>query len=164
MRKLFFIAAILLTGQSIPAQASTCLPATFDEAFEEANIIFSGTADKVSYLDKPDNYADNALCGSKIVTFKISKVWKGDLQEKIDVFAADGCLMLGSYFEEGEDYLVYAYPKNSERPWKGRDRGHDYETGACIRTGPLQDAQAQEDIKLLELKQNNAPSNAPKPQ
>src|SRR5687768_11962661 len=104
------LAAIFLIGLNAPAYASQCTPATFDEAYSEAEIIFSGTASKVNYLEKLDANPNMAACGSKIVTFKILKIWKGGPQKNKEVFSADGCFLLGSYFEEGKDYLVYAYP------------------------------------------------------
>jgi hypothetical protein len=132
---------------------------------KEAEIIFSGTASKVNYLEKLDANTNMAPCGGKIATFKISKVWKGGSQKNLDVFSDDGCLSLGSYFEEGKDYLVYAYPKSSERMWGGRDRNYEYNTDACVRTAPSDDAETQKDIKLLESKQKiNSDSNSSKNQ
>ncbi len=164
MRKLFIIVVILLISLSVSAQASKCIPATLNEAYKEAEIIFSGTASKVHYLEKHDITPNMALCGSKIATFKISKVWKGGTKKNLDVFSGDGCLSLGSIFEEGKDYLVYAYPKSSERMRKGKNRNYEHETGACMRTAPLDSTEAQKDIKQLELKQKmSLDSNSPKP-
>ncbi|WP_345421947.1 hypothetical protein [Halioxenophilus aromaticivorans] len=47
-------------------------------------------------------------CGSKVATFKIEELIKGNEENIITVFAGDGCYCVDPYLESGQRYIVFA--------------------------------------------------------
>lgn len=100
-----------------PALAMQCMPRPLEENFKAADIIFVGKVEQRQAVEssEPDGICwkqseKQPLCGSKVATFAISKLWKGTLPDthSVKVFSNDGCYCLGSYFETGKEYLVFA--------------------------------------------------------
>jgi hypothetical protein len=114
----------------------TCIPEYVDitahNKFKFAHVVFIGKVIemKKSARDKDGDYTE-------IVTFRVSKAWKRDLEPAVVITnRIDGCL---NGFEEKEDWLVYAY----------KDRDGALGTYCCCsRTKPL--SKAGEDLKEFE--------------
>ena len=69
--------------------------------FQRSSAIFIG---KVLKIDRYDNLKD--------IEFKVSRVYKGDIAETVTVSSESVCFdeaVCGIDFQEGEEYLVYAY-------------------------------------------------------
>jgi len=59
-------------------------------------------------------------------TFQVTRYWKGAPSEEVVVFTGpDDC---AAYFEQGQEYLVFAYVPKGER---------ELSTSNCMRTGPV---------------------------
>ena len=95
--------------------AMTCSPIPFDEAIQQADVIFQGTVIARESLSNSSNglcwqrsegyYSD---CGPKIATFDVHKIWKGDVDSSVKVFSEDACYCLGNYFEMDSELIVFA--------------------------------------------------------
>ncbi len=95
--------------------AMTCSPIPFDEAIQQADVIFKGTVIDREPLSNRSNglcweqsegyYSD---CGSKIATFDVHQLWKGDVDSSVKVFSEDACYCLGNYFKMGSELIVFA--------------------------------------------------------
>lgn len=87
----------------------TCDTPSLNKRIESADYIFSGKV--VSRKKDTSNsiYAtDHILCGAKTAEIEVFQTWKGILENKVKVFSWDACNSLGTYFAEGEQYLIYA--------------------------------------------------------
>ena len=157
MRVKYILPALaLLAMPALTVHASSCAPASLEQAFEDAALIFSGEVTAIDYhtprkpvFEENDRYNK---CGSKTVTFKVKANWKGAAENAYEIFAADGCMYLGGYFDKGESYLVYAYDSASSMKWKGRNKDVKYDTSVCGRTKSLGNSGALEELIFLETK------------
>ena len=99
----------------LSAAVSSCGPLPLPEAVSRAAIILHGRVERVVYLG-PDGAAetpprqDGRLCGPKLVTFTVTRLLKGVAADSVTAFAEDGCLYLGGYFREGEEYVAFTFP------------------------------------------------------
>ncbi|WP_206669835.1 hypothetical protein [Paenibacillus luteus] len=104
------------------------------DELERKTAIFSGTVLKVT-LPGPKN-----LMSSDDLTkirFQVATVWKGELEQKTDVYTAMSSVSCGyENFHEGKSYIVSAYEQDGK-----------LETGICELTKPL--SMAQEELKVL---------------
>jgi hypothetical protein len=100
-----------------PALAMQCMPRPLEENVKAADIVFLGKVtarEPVEYKDEDSICWQRSekmpLCGGKIAAFTVSKWWKGAPpdQTSIRVFSNDACYCLGSVFETGKEYLVFA--------------------------------------------------------
>jgi hypothetical protein len=100
MKKILLLAVTcsVFLASSTKVQACDCAPPEAEVLFEEAGLIFSGTVIRVDPLADPSRPAIN--------TFEVSKVWKGDADETVQVYSVvDDCD--STSFELGKEYLVY---------------------------------------------------------
>ena len=77
------------------------------EAIKASHLAFRGTVTNVDYLDTDTPQSEPRI----IVTFSVSRVWKGPARREIvlhTVYNKFTCQ--GYYFKKGEEYLVFAYP------------------------------------------------------
>ena len=115
---------------STEVTSSTCAPTPLATAFEGADYVFEGAVTARSRIESSTDELctmRGELCGSKVAEFSVSQVWKGSLDTATTVYSQDACLCLGSYFEEGDRYIVFAM----------KSRGQDYaleESQACGAT------------------------------
>ncbi len=125
------------------------------EAFDRADIVFSGVALESSFFYRPsaDVYqllSEGAYNSEIVYELKVNSVWKGEPHEH--VYIVNTVHPCPSGFELGREYLVYAHV-----------RADHLETYGCGRTRPL--ATAQED--LAEFGEGQSPtakgSRAPRP-
>src|SRR5262249_46516885 len=54
------------------------------------------------------------------ITFRVKKVYKGDLGETVELYTGMGGGDCGARFETGLDYLVYAYNRSPGKLWASR--------------------------------------------
>jgi hypothetical protein len=113
------------------------------KAFEQAFVVFSGTAVKEIESEReirvvwPDGRVDvsqEPVFGGRFV---VDKRWKGDVPNEVKVVSSPGW-MCAQPFRRGSRYLVYAY----------RGPSNELETDACARTKLYE--HAAEDIEALE--------------
>ena len=107
------------------ARACDCPELTFEESFENANVVFKGTVAEV---------ATNWVSGGLKITFSVEKSWKRSVENytTINTPVSNNC---GYPFVQGETYIVWVNKKFS------------LQTTACERTQPWVDA--GEDIEKL---------------
>lgn len=115
---LFLILALTVFGGH-HATASTCTPLEFDEAVKKADIIFLGKVIERTSLEERGPYGekyspDEPECGSKIASFDVYKVWKGDLEKLTTVYSKGACFNVGSYFKLNHLYFVFANKSNKK--------------------------------------------------
>ena len=161
MKTLFvcIVLCILLSGQAF---ACSCFEPTISDAFKWADVVFSGEATKVQYVDD----VGVGMFGERriIVTFQVSTFWKGDVGETITLHTVYNRISCGGYFfKQGEKFIVYAKKERAEE-WLGDGdfrpvlQGVGYpkpyfdilDTGLCTRTHRLADADVTGDLKELE--------------
>jgi hypothetical protein len=92
----------------------------FNRARKKATVIFVGRAVAVY-----NGITHGEFRGWR-VKLKVDRYWKGQVTQEIVLFTGpDDC---ASYFQVGDDYLVFAYvPSNTD---------HLY-TDVCMQTGPI---------------------------
>ncbi len=100
-------------------------------ALSDSEAVFSGEVVAVE-----QGTATASGPGNDTVTLRASEVWKGPEQEALEVRTPSQGMACGYRFEEGREYLVYAYTGK---------RG--LETNICTETKPL--AKAGADLALL---------------
>lgn len=109
------------------ALACSCIPpGTPQEHLDRAAAVFQGMAKNVSQ-DADYNY---------LVTFDVAKSWKGVSTPEVKISTARDSAACGYNFEEGKEYVVYAYDNEGELA-----------TGLCERTALASDA--SEDFAAL---------------
>lgn len=123
MKKILVIAASLLGILPVSlAIACSCLPRTPQQTFESSQAVFAG---QVVQVNQPGNREEVR------VSFKVSRVWKGNLTPQLQVGTSSSSASCGYNFQKGEEYLVYASSEESK-----------LKTGLCSGTKPLSTAQA----------------------
>lgn len=132
-------------GNTEQVYACSCAqPGSPSEELEKFSAVFAGTVVSIRHSYDPDGRSvtrdDRSTIG-----FEVSAVWKGTVYEDMPITTPPTGGSCGFTFEEGEEYIVYAY----DSPYV--DGG--YTTGICSRTALLE--QAQEDIDALG--EGNAP-------
>jgi len=82
-------------------------------AFKEADVVFRGVVENLRYLDDPEKTKTEPRI---IVTFKVSKVWKGAVDKTLVIQTTHNKTTCNGYvFKYGEEYLVYSrYNRRSE--------------------------------------------------
>jgi hypothetical protein len=99
-------------------------------ALSDSEAVFSGEA-----VDFEKGSSISAPWPTETVSFRVSEVWKGPERVTLEVSTATQGMTCGYAFEEGREYLVYAYGKQ------------DLEVDLCSRTKPLSEAGA--DLAVL---------------
>src|ERR687893_1665026 len=103
------------------ASACTCalLPGSQQEraerALNDSTAVFSGEVVEVE-KPPPPTTMKMARQSEATVTLRVSEVWKGPEQGTLEVRTHSQGSACGYHFEEGKEYLVYAYGK--EAPFK----------------------------------------------
>ena len=137
-RPLAALASLILTVIGVvfllpPQCASACTcampPGSQEERAERAlaksSAVFSGEVVAVE-----QGTATASGPGNDTVTLRASEVWKGPEQKALKVRTPSQGMACGNHFEEGREYLVYAYGKR------------DLATDICTETKPLSRAGA----------------------
>ena len=119
------IIAITIFGFLYPC---SCLePPPPEEAYEEADIVFSGEVTNI-VVDESGYYYE--------VTFLTNDIWKGELQDEVIILTETTSDACGYEFQIHSEYLVYAYNYVS-----------GIYTNICTRTNLLE--YASEDLEYL---------------
>lgn len=137
MKKILSASALLVLLVSLAVhvpRASACsciMPEPPLAAKDNSAAVFSG---RVTGIKPPVNMT-SSLDESRI-TFDVLMSWKGIDRNPVQIFSSTSSASCGYEFEEGKEYLVYAYDN------EGR-----LSTGLCTRTALLADA--AEDLAAL---------------
>ena len=110
------VSALVLLFDAGPASACTCEYGGPEEAIESADAIFSG---RVMFVAS-DVEIDSVYQKQNLVGFWVSEVWKGHVPGFAYVMTNNSGAGCGSTFEEGREYLVYAW-----------ESSFGYSTGLC---------------------------------
>jgi hypothetical protein len=116
------------------AYACSCMGVSIQRYISGSDAVFSG---KVLEIDGPPSVPHVPSAGSETVTFRVSESWKGPGGEgTLDVKTPASGVSCGYHFEEGQEYLVYAYGK-----------GEPLKTSVCSGTKHL--SKADKDLAVL---------------
>lgn len=125
----------------VPAQACSCAPPELPlQALDKVQAVFAGLVTDI------DIFYDTMRVS---VTFDVFEFWKGPQEKTIVVSTALQSATCGFSFNEGEEYLVYAY-----------DRDGEFSTNLCTRTTLL----SYVDEDLEELGPGQIPDGGQSPQ
>ena len=127
------------------ARACSCMKLTPSEGFTSSFAVFTG---EVIDIDKNQT----TRFGGLEVTLRVKKVWKGELDEEVEVHTAGSTAACGYPFAEGTTYLVYAV----------RDEADPMRVSLCSRTAPVDDAKEDLDFLGKPSKRFDGPSSARK--
>lgn len=145
MKKIIMLLAIvfIFVISSFSAFACSCImPGTVAEEVERADAVFLGTVDAVGAnaygkyvynlaIEYVYNPAIEYVYEPVIVTFAVQEYWKGVFSEPLVIQTGQGDGDCGYPFEEGKEYLVYAYA----------DENDDLHANICSRTALVSDAE-----------------------
>lgn len=128
------ILAVSMAGHIPMAKACSCIPPEPPlEAMAKSDAVFAGQVTDI----KPPKNMTSTLDENKI-TFSASRSWKGVDSNPVYIYSSGSSASCGYEFEEGQEYLVYAYDN------EGR-----LGTWLCTRTALLADA--SDDIVALGM-------------
>lgn len=140
--KIFLVALVALTANSLAASACSCAPPPAPKiALQQAGAVFSGTVTSV----KREALTLHAQ-------FEVAQKWKGVEGKTVTVVTSESSASCGVNFESGKKYLVYAL-KNADDA-----AGAPLRTNLCTRTTSWENAAA--DIAELGVP-DEAPQSAP---
>jgi hypothetical protein len=135
-----FIMLLLIISMAVidtdSTSACSCVyPGPPDEELAQAAAVFAG---KVVGISKPIGFGSISSADPIKVTFRVYEVWKGSVSLTTTITTSRSSASCGYPFENGEEYIVYAYGSEG-----------DLSVSLCSRTRPLDDA--AEDLEVLEL-------------
>ena len=97
---------------SSTALACSCAPRPTDAALKYSHAVFSGKVIKIEYLDDSKQRNPEPRF---IVTFKVSRAWKGVNSQEFVLHTIDNSWTCrGYYFRQDKEYLVFAYQNGAE--------------------------------------------------
>jgi len=106
------LAASLVPLAAEPASACTCAPASPEEHADYARVVFTG---RVRTIEREEF--------EHTVRFRVTKVYKGEVDRRVTVVTASDSAACGCSFREGSKYTVF-----------GRRRSEPYSTNLCSGT------------------------------
>ena len=126
------LGVVWLLGHPGQVHACSCaMPGTPSEEIDKFDAVFAGRVVSIEHSFDPSKtpvHGDHTTIG-----FNVSAVWKGAVSRDMDVTTPPTGGACGFVFEEGEEYIVYAYDSTYA------DEG--YSVNICSRTALLADAQ-----------------------
>ena len=130
------LSVVWLLGYPGQVHACSCVvPGSPSEEIDKFDAVFAGRV--VSFQHSFDPQGSSFSHGDQTtIGFQVSAVWKGTVTEDMHVTTPPTGGSCGFAFEEGEEYIVYAYD--------GANADEGYSVNICSRTALL--AQAQEDL------------------
>ncbi len=146
MKKIVLIAASILVLTSNAASACICFPTTPKKSFRNSRAVFAGKVIDIMAQSDRNRETSDSLARFK-VTFEVSKVWKGQVEQQQVVLSSESSPGCGYSFVKGEEYLVYA---------SGEELA--IQTEWCNATKPLANAEA--DLAVLEQETRVTPENS----
>jgi hypothetical protein len=112
-------------------------PFDFDE-YRNYPVIFQGSVTKVEIEKVPSSSCEGCYTERDLVSFKIDKVWKGEVSNEYRIRTEHASTACGYRFSSGAQYLVYLRGPKTE--------GY-YEIDSCSRTKRVSDA--NEELRQL---------------
>ena len=95
--------------------ACSCVALPQAQSFSAAYAVFDGVVTDIHYFESEERRGSFSRV---LVTFAVSRSWKGPVDKKIQVHAWERALMCDSYlFEVGHRYMVYAIQQDKEGGW-----------------------------------------------
>lgn len=162
--RLAFIAAAALgvmvsalVQLSDPGGAGACscgAPGTPQEELAAFEAVFAGRVRSIEHTFDLDAQSVSPWDHTR-VGFTVNTVWKGDVTRSIEVATPPTGGSCGYPFEEGKEFIVYAYGSAAEG---------GFTASLCSRTAPL--GEAQEDLQALgrgEAPRGEASGATPRP-
>ncbi len=148
MRLTLVFLALLISNSSI-AQGCNKSKLSPPEAFKEADIVFRGNIENLQYLDNPERTKTEPRI---IVTFSVSKVWKGTADEVLTIHTTYNKSTCNGYaFKAGKEYLVYSRYNRRKNNFLAKLFSPDNpKLGVKVYAGTKLITDANEDIKYLE--------------
>ncbi len=133
----FMLGVLWLLGSTEQAYACKCaVPGSPSEELEKFDAVFAGKVLSVQHSFDPgaSSYSPD---DHTTVGFTINAVWKGTVDQNIDLTTPPTSGSCGFAFVEGEEYIVYAYESAEAKANLG--------VSICSRTALLGEAQADMD-------------------
>ncbi|MGB5372929.1 MAG: hypothetical protein WBN15_04030 [Polyangiales bacterium] len=127
---LVFFIGLASFAQTSEARACSCMKVTPSEGLSASYAVFTGEVTEIE-----PNTATRF--GGIEITLRVTRVWKGDIGEQVEVRTAGNSAACGYSFVKGETYLVYV----------DRDEAEPMRVSLCSRTSLV--ASAQEDLDFL---------------
>ena len=123
---------LVVSSATLAVSACSCGPEQEVElALEQAHNVFTGRVTELKLIPKLSEDPTASFAVEDLeVTFAVSFVWKGEVEETNVVYTAFTCCVCGFPFEIGEQYLVYTTQTTDGLP----------ATSVCSRTRRLADA------------------------
>jgi hypothetical protein len=132
-----FVAALALFGFSETAQGCDCVGPRGKAALSPAAAAFSGKTIKIQYLDAPQSKFEPRI----VVTFKVYRVWKGDLKRKMVLHTILNRYSCAGYsFIEDKEYLVFAAVNDAKTAKRYPKSKQSLGVSTCNGTMPLEGA------------------------
>ena len=95
--------------------ACSCASPEQQWARRGAYAVFDGVVTDIHYFESPEQ---REMSSRTLVTFAVSRRWKGPVGAEIKIHAWERALMCDSYtFEVGHRYVVYAIQQDKEGGW-----------------------------------------------
>lgn len=127
MLKFIFLLFLLAISKPDGLHASQCIPKSFKEIVNGADIIFMGKViERQPVLDTDQKYSfspeylqEHPQCGSKIATIRVEQTWKSDgftIGDEVRVHATDACYWVSSYLSLDQEYIVFANTNPDQVP------------------------------------------------
>ena len=130
-------ALVLLSNPEAVYACSCAASGTPQEELAAFEAVFAGRVRSVEHTFDPDASSVSPWDHTK-VGFTVNRVWKGDVTRSIEIATPPTGGSCGYPFEEGKQFIVYAYGSATEG---------GFTASLCSRTAPL--SEAQEDIAAL---------------
>lgn len=128
---LFTLALLFSFTPNIVSACSCIAPQSPLDSRNQAAAVFSGTVTTITDTGSP-------TMPNLRVQFDVDRVWKGSVDQTIDVTTARDSAACGVSFAEGETYIVYASQNEEDRSLR---------VSLCSRTALLKNA--SEDVTAL---------------
>jgi hypothetical protein len=148
---------VVLVLCAYQVEACTCIAPKTEDAFSTSDVVYIGTVKDIVLVGNPMETSWRAQ--RTMVTFSISTVFKGEIQNSVVIHTSYGGLGCGGYrFEQGHEYLVYA-KRRPVSEWLNKKRRDPVgmtknaswilDTTPCSRTERTSSPVVQHDLKEL---------------
>ncbi len=147
-----YIALLMLSANVLACDKTELEPA---KAFNTADVIFRGNVENLQYLDDPETTKVEPRI---IVTFRVSKVWKGPLEKSLTIHTTYNKSTCNGYaFISGREYLVYARFNRRADNFLAKLFAPDKPTlGVKVYGGTKPISRAENNLKHLDQRTSNS--------
>jgi len=107
MKFLLFLSLLFFFSNGF---SMTCQRQEIEKIYNDFGFVFSGkVVERVKEKGEPGLcWSEGEACGTKIATIEIFDSWKGNLPTLVEVESDDACNCLGTYFNVGDQYVIFA--------------------------------------------------------